>query len=94
MNLFAIASAAPSPQSSDVIGPGWYDSSRELLHGLEVREGLPADAELREWISAWFPAVASSAWASRSASTPFERACCHPARRSLRRVANRAPGPP
>jgi hypothetical protein len=31
-------------------GPGWFDSSWELRQGLEVREGLPADARLHEWI--------------------------------------------
>jgi hypothetical protein len=31
-------------------GPGWYASSWELTRGLEVREGLPADAKLHEWL--------------------------------------------
>ncbi len=58
MNPFADTSAECPPPSLDVIGPGWYDSSRDLLHGLEVHEGLPADADLGEWIRAWFPAAA------------------------------------
>ena len=33
-------------------GPGWFDSSRDLVHGLDVREGLPADARLNEWLAA------------------------------------------
>ena len=31
-------------------GPGWFDSSWDLQRGLEVREGLPEDAKLHEWI--------------------------------------------
>lgn len=31
-------------------GPGWFDSSWDLQRGLEVREGLPGDAQLHEWI--------------------------------------------
>ena len=31
-------------------GPGWFDSSRELVLGLEVREGLPGSAGLNEWL--------------------------------------------
>ncbi len=31
-------------------GPGWYDSSWELQRGLIVREGLPRDASLHEWL--------------------------------------------
>ena len=31
-------------------GPGWYDSSWDLRCGLEVREGLPADATVYEWL--------------------------------------------
>ena len=33
-------------------GPGWFDSSWDLQSGLEVREGLPGDAQLHEWIEA------------------------------------------
>ena len=31
-------------------GPGWYDSSWDLQRGLIVREGLPRDANLHEWL--------------------------------------------
>ena len=31
-------------------GPGWFDSSWELEHGLRVSEGLPGDAGLYEWL--------------------------------------------
>lgn len=31
-------------------GPGWFDSSWDLECGLEVREGLPVDAKLHEWL--------------------------------------------
>lgn len=33
-------------------GPGWYESSRELVRGLEVQENAPGDAALAEWIRA------------------------------------------
>lgn len=32
-------------------GPGWFDSSFDLRRGLEVREGLPGDAALHEWLT-------------------------------------------
>jgi hypothetical protein len=32
-------------------GPGWFDSSWDLNRGLEVREGLPADVRLNEWLT-------------------------------------------
>ena len=32
-------------------GPGWFDSSWELGQGLDVREGLPVDAGLDEWLA-------------------------------------------
>jgi hypothetical protein len=35
-----------------VQGPGWFDSSWELVHGLEVREGAPDDARLDDWLEA------------------------------------------
>jgi len=31
-------------------GPGWFDSSWDLACGLVVREGLPGDASLNEWL--------------------------------------------
>lgn len=32
-------------------GPGWFASSWDLIHGLDVREGLPLDARLNEWLA-------------------------------------------
>jgi hypothetical protein len=43
--------AAPEPDAPG--GPGWFDSSWELVHGLEVREGLPGEAQLHEWLEVW-----------------------------------------
>jgi len=34
-------------------GPGWFDSSWDLRAGLEVREGLPEDLRLEEWLDAF-----------------------------------------
>ena len=42
---------APSPQESLASGPGWFDSSWDLRRGLEVREGLPANASVSEWLA-------------------------------------------
>jgi hypothetical protein len=39
----------------EAAGPGWYESSRELEAGLQVRESAPGDALLAEWqaLRAW-----------------------------------------
>jgi hypothetical protein len=39
-----------APMIEPSTGPGWYDSSWALRCGLVVREGLPADAQLHEWL--------------------------------------------
>ena len=44
---FDLTALGDAPQ-----GPGWFDSSWELVRGLEVREGLPSDARLTEWLEA------------------------------------------
>ena len=33
-------------------GPGWFDSSFDLVRGLEVREAPPPDLQLNEWLDA------------------------------------------
>ncbi len=33
-------------------GPGWYESSWELVHGLEIAEAPDLEAELALWIEA------------------------------------------
>jgi hypothetical protein len=33
-------------------GPGWFESSRELVRGLEVMEHAAGDAALHEWFRA------------------------------------------
>ena len=46
-----MADARHDPVPSDHrAGPGWFDSSWDLQRGLDVREGLPDDAKLHEWI--------------------------------------------
>ena len=57
--LRALALAAEEPtgpclaadQEAPLHGPGWFDSSWDLMCGLDVREGLPGDARLNEWLS-------------------------------------------
>ena len=43
---------APEARSAQPHGPGWFDSSWDLVRGLDVREGLPGDARLHEWLAA------------------------------------------
>jgi hypothetical protein len=49
MTAFACSPPPLDSLPDEVIGPGWYDSSLDLLRGLDVHEGLPADASLGEW---------------------------------------------
>lgn len=42
--------AHQAPSGDARRGPGWFESSWDLLRGLEVHEGLPEDAHLHEWI--------------------------------------------
>lgn len=43
----------PNDDAEPTKGPGWFDSSWDLVRGLEVREGLPGDAQLHEWLEVW-----------------------------------------
>jgi hypothetical protein len=45
-----VAVFAQAARSGPEAGPGWYDSSWDLQRGLIVREGLPRDADLQEWL--------------------------------------------
>ncbi len=51
-------------------GPGWFDSSWDLVRGLEVREGLPGDAQLHEWLEVWLRDDRALAGAPRPARNP------------------------
>ncbi len=63
---------APGPH-----GPGWFDSSWELVRGLDVREGLPGDAGVYEWLDVCLrfdAAVPTAAATAASAATiAFQR---------------------
>ena len=48
--------AARADRSAASQGPGWFESSWELIRGLEVREGPPSDTRLVEWLAAWLRA--------------------------------------
>jgi hypothetical protein len=41
----------PCDNAAAVRGPGWFESSWELGRGLEVREGLPGNLALNEWLT-------------------------------------------
>jgi hypothetical protein len=53
-NAHVAAQALAAMQREDAAqasaGPGWFDSSRELVRGLEVIESAPGDSALNEWI--------------------------------------------
>lgn len=50
--MVTAAEAGAAQPPIDGAGPGWFESSWELVRGVEVREGLPGDAQLHEWIEA------------------------------------------
>lgn len=54
-------------------GPGWFDSSWDLQRGLDVREGLPGDAQLHEWLEAWLRDDRVAPAAPRPARKPSMR---------------------
>lgn len=45
-----VADPERSDDAETAGGPGWFDSSWALGHGLEVREAAPGDAALDEWL--------------------------------------------
>jgi len=49
--LEVLAEQCLMPEDTLMKDPGWFDSSWELVRGLEVREGLPGDARLNEWLA-------------------------------------------
>lgn len=59
------AAFVPAARCGPDAGPGWYDSSWDLQRGLIVREGLPRDADLQEWLQQELlgcPAQAPLSW--------------------------------
>jgi hypothetical protein len=48
----ALQNLRDDDESETSRGPGWFDSSWDLQRGLEVREGLPGNASLNEWLAA------------------------------------------
>ena len=66
LSLLPIENNRPSRPQAD--GPGWFDSSRELRSGLQVKEGWPADTTLHGWIDAWLQLVGGGSGLSLSAT--------------------------
>jgi len=60
-------------------GPGWFDSSWDLQHGLEVREGLPGDPQLNEWIEACLRSASPLGAQAASISLPASMSVSMPA---------------
>jgi hypothetical protein len=50
----ALSAMAQEDMNEAPGGPGWFDSSRELVRGLEVTESAPGDAALNEWVRLCF----------------------------------------
>ena len=42
--------AITGPSHRSPHGAGWFDSSWDLAHGLDVHEGMPEDAPLHAWL--------------------------------------------
>ena len=59
-------------------GPGWFDSSWDLQRGLEVREGLPGDPQLNEWIEVCLRGGTSAAQPAQRATVARSRATASP----------------
>lgn len=49
----ASTAAAPGFEAAFSHGPGWFESSWELVRGLVVREGLPDKPSVEEWLGAY-----------------------------------------
>ena len=49
---WALGALALEDDAGSPCGPGWFESSRDLVRGLEVMENAPGDAALAEWIGA------------------------------------------
>jgi hypothetical protein len=53
---------------SGVAGPGWFDSSWDLQHGLEVKEDWFGDERLHGWIESFLRGQRSAAGRTASPS--------------------------
>jgi hypothetical protein len=54
LSLVPVAPVQRSGTADDrVSAPGWFDSSWELRHGLEVKEGWFGDEALHGWIDSF-----------------------------------------
>ena len=42
-------------------GPGWFDSSGDLMRGLDVREELHSDAQMADWLDQCLRGVSAAA---------------------------------
>lgn len=49
LKRFGMATVPQPADDDEAAGPGWYESSRELETGLQVREVPLGDALLAEW---------------------------------------------
>ena len=47
--LRALAQDDDDDAADEPVGPGWFESSQDLVSGLEVQESLPSDAWLNDW---------------------------------------------
>ena len=54
-------------------GPGWFDSSWELIRGLEVSDAVPFDAGLDDWLKCCVRAASSAAHATSAVAERDEQ---------------------
>jgi hypothetical protein len=55
------------------LGPGWFDSSWDLVRGLEVREAAPSEAPLNDWLAWCLNAAAADSGATQRDEQPGAR---------------------
>jgi hypothetical protein len=65
------------------LGPGWFDSSWDLVRGLEVREAAPSDTPLNDWLSWCLRAAAEDSAAAQRDEQPGARLVPAPAHGAL-----------
>jgi len=56
--LRALAQDDDDDAADEPVGPGWFESSQDLVSGLEVQESSPSDAWLNDWLAACARAAA------------------------------------
>ena len=59
------------------VGPGWFDSSSDLMRGLEVLEGAASDAPLNDWLALCLRTASGGAQRDEQPSAGLVPAAAH-----------------